>query len=271
MGKLFCITCSYFPELATIALNEAQSCKVTHALTQTHYSPISYDIDVLPCCLAFEWFNTLYCKVHLLSDSFCQGGFLNTLLMIPPSPPRLCQGAVGLMPSCLFTLFKQHLWCCIKHPRWHIEPGAERWRETVNAEHKGVEREKNGASEDEKGLTSVSLRSSDEGGMWRMKGSASVVLVGGVLIMMEVIRPSPGVLCAKMAEVTSSLFSSRGFWHHVWQGIHLCRSGWLPLWLSQWFSLDCLLYIMAFQWRKCSQNLQSKGFLQVPLDEFVLF
>lgn len=45
-----------------------------------------------------------------------------------------------------------------------------------------------------------------------MKGSTSSY-EKGVLILMEVIRPPPGVFCAKMAEVTSSLFSSRGFWH----------------------------------------------------------
>ena len=80
---------------------------------------------------------------------------------------------------------------------------------------------------------------------------------GGELIVMEVIRPPPGVLCAKMAEVTASLFTSTGFWQCLWQGMHLRRSGWLPLWLPQWFRPDCLLYIMAFQSRKCS-NLQRK-------------
>ncbi len=74
---------------------------------------------------------------------------------------------------------QQHLWCFMPHQRWHIEPGGERWRETVNVEYKRVvEREKNRASEDEKRHTSVSLKSSDEGGMWQMKGSTWVVMRG---------------------------------------------------------------------------------------------
>lgn len=41
-------------------------------------------------------------KGHLLSDLFCQARFLNILLLV--RPPFLCQGAVCVMPSRLFTL-----------------------------------------------------------------------------------------------------------------------------------------------------------------------
>lgn len=123
----------------------AKSC--THIQTQVHvrYSPISYHIDVLPCCLAFEWFNTLYCKVHLLSDSFCQGGFLNILLMIPP--PISARELWAWCPHAYLPSqpLQQHLWCSR-----HIEPGGERWRETLNVEYKRVEIKNNGASADEK-------------------------------------------------------------------------------------------------------------------------
>lgn len=82
-------------------------------------------------------------QVHLLSDSFCWGAFLNIPLMFLSFLALLLafsQEAVGLMPSCLFSLpATSAVICDAVQSIWNgtVEPGGEterkKWKHKIKA------------------------------------------------------------------------------------------------------------------------------------------